>query len=147
MFVRNDSKSFRFCSSKCHKNFKFVLHLASFLFPVAGHGTDYPTECWWFPGWPSIGWSETLVNWNGLKHSERLLERRWLSFVSDTFNESYCERDWFRLCRQQDSTLNFEKRRNIPIPYDRDLVQATVKGMKRIAEISAKREKAFYKAR
>ena len=49
--------------------------------------------------------------------------------------------------KQQDSTLAFEKRRNVPIPYDRDLVQATMAGMKRISEIKAKREKAFYKAR
>lgn len=49
--------------------------------------------------------------------------------------------------RKQDSTLAFEKRRNVPIPYDRDLVQATMAGMKRISEIKAKREKAFYKAR
>ena len=47
----------------------------------------------------------------------------------------------------QDSTLTFEKRRNVPIVYDRDLVQATIAGMRRIGEIKAKREKAFYKAR
>ncbi|KAK4705413.1 large subunit ribosomal protein L24e, partial [Phenoliferia sp. Uapishka_3] len=46
-----------------------------------------------------------------------------------------------------DSTLTFEKRRNVPIVYDRDLVQATIAGMRRIGEIRAKREKAFYKAR
>lgn len=48
---------------------------------------------------------------------------------------------------EQDSTLNFEKRRNVPIVYDRDLVQATLVGMKRISEIRAKRERAFFKAR
>ncbi|KAI5480574.1 large subunit ribosomal protein L24e [Pseudohyphozyma bogoriensis] len=46
-----------------------------------------------------------------------------------------------------DSTLTFEKRRNVPVVYDRDLLQATLKGMRRIAEIKAKREKAFFKAR
>ncbi|KAM0787008.1 hypothetical protein ACM66B_006276 [Microbotryomycetes sp. NB124-2] len=46
-----------------------------------------------------------------------------------------------------DSTLNFEKRRHVPIKYDRDLVQATIAGMKRIQEIKSKRERAFYKAR
>ena len=47
----------------------------------------------------------------------------------------------------QDSTLTFEKRRNVPIKYDRDLVQATITGMKRIEQIRARREKAFFKAR
>lgn len=46
-----------------------------------------------------------------------------------------------------DSTLNFEKRRHVPIKYDRELVQATIQGMKRIQEIKSKREAAFYKAR
>lgn len=46
-----------------------------------------------------------------------------------------------------DSTLQFEKRRHVPVVYDRDLVQATVAGMKRIAEIKARRERAFFKAR
>lgn len=46
-----------------------------------------------------------------------------------------------------DSTLAFEKRRHVPVVYDRDLVQATVAGMKRIAEVKARRERAFFKAR
>lgn len=46
-----------------------------------------------------------------------------------------------------DSTLAFEKRRHVPVVYDRDLFQATVAGMKRIAEVKARRERAFYKAR
>jgi len=46
-----------------------------------------------------------------------------------------------------DSTLAFEKRRHVPVRYDRDLVNATVEGMKRIAEVKAKRERAFFKAR
>ena len=47
----------------------------------------------------------------------------------------------------QDSTIEFEKRRNIPIRYDRELVQTTIKAMKRVAEIKAKRERAFFKHR
>jgi len=47
----------------------------------------------------------------------------------------------------QDSTIEFEKRRNVPVRYDRELVQTTVKAMKRVAEIKAKREHAFFKHR
>lgn len=47
----------------------------------------------------------------------------------------------------QDSTIDFEKRRNVPVRYDRELVQTTVKAMKRIAEIKQKREHAFWKNR
>ena len=43
-----------------------------------------------------------------------------------------------------DSTFEFEKRRNVPVRYDRDLMQKTVQAMKRIEEIRRKREKAFY---
>lgn len=46
-----------------------------------------------------------------------------------------------------DSTLEFEKRRNIPVKYDRELYATTVKAVSRIQEIRAKREKAFYRAR
>ncbi|CAG7854256.1 SubName: Full=Related to RLP24-Ribosomal Like Protein 24, part of a pre-60S complex {ECO:0000313/EMBL:CCA67501.1} [Serendipita indica DSM 11827] len=46
-----------------------------------------------------------------------------------------------------DSTIEFEKRRNVPVRYDRELVQTTIKAMKRIAEIKQKRERAFWKHR
>lgn len=47
----------------------------------------------------------------------------------------------------QDSTIDFEKRRNVPVRYDRELVQTTIKAMKRIAEIKNRRERAFFKHR
>jgi len=47
----------------------------------------------------------------------------------------------------QDSTIDFEKRRNVPVRYDRELVQTTIKAMKRIAEIKSRREHAFWKNR
>ncbi|THG98978.1 hypothetical protein EW026_g3307 [Hermanssonia centrifuga] len=46
-----------------------------------------------------------------------------------------------------DSTIDFEKRRNVPVRYDRELIQTTVKAMKRIAEIKHKREHVFWKHR
>lgn len=47
----------------------------------------------------------------------------------------------------QDKTYDFEKKRNKIVKYDRELVQKTVRAMKRIAEIRAARERAFMKAR
>lgn len=47
----------------------------------------------------------------------------------------------------QDSTIDFEKRRNVPVRYDRNLVQTTIKVMKRVGEIKARRERAFFKSR
>lgn len=46
-----------------------------------------------------------------------------------------------------DSTLEFEKRRNIPIRYDRELMSKTLEAMSRVSEIKKKRELAFYNAR
>ena len=46
-----------------------------------------------------------------------------------------------------DSTLTFAQRRNVPVRYNRDLVQTTLKAMGRVSEIRARRERAFYKAR
>lgn len=43
-----------------------------------------------------------------------------------------------------DTTYEFEKRRNIPVRYDRDLVKTTVDTMKRVEEIRKKREHQFY---
>lgn len=47
----------------------------------------------------------------------------------------------------QDSTIDFEKRRNVPVRYDRDLIQTTIKAMKRVGEIKSRRERAFFKNR
>ena len=43
-----------------------------------------------------------------------------------------------------DSTFEFEKRRNIPVRYDREQMQVTVKAIQRVQEIKSKREKQFY---
>lgn len=46
-----------------------------------------------------------------------------------------------------DSTLEFEKRRNVPVRYNRELIQQTLRAMDRIAQIRLRREAAFYRAR
>jgi len=92
MFVRNDSKTFRFCSSKCHKNFKMKRN---------------PRKVRWTKAFRKAAGKEMTM----------------------------------------DSTLEFEKRRNIPVKYDRELVANTVSAVSRIQEIKTKREKAFYRAR
>jgi large subunit ribosomal protein L24e len=47
----------------------------------------------------------------------------------------------------KDSTIDFEKRRNVPVRYDRELVQTTINAMKRIGAIKQRREHAFWKQR
>lgn len=90
--MRNDSKVFRFCTSKCHKNFKMKRN---------------PRKVRWTKAFRKAAGKEMTV----------------------------------------DSTIDFEKRRNVPVRYDRELVQTTIKAMKRIAEIKQKRERAFWKNR
>jgi len=46
-----------------------------------------------------------------------------------------------------DTTFEFEKRRNRPVKYDRNVVGSSLRAMKRVAEIKSAREEAFYKAR
>ena len=46
-----------------------------------------------------------------------------------------------------DSTFEFEKRRNVPVRYDRDLMATTVKAIKRVQEIKARRERIFVRNR
>ncbi|EGG02110.1 uncharacterized protein MELLADRAFT_49900 [Melampsora larici-populina 98AG31] len=92
MFVRNDAKMFRFCRSKCHKNFKMKRN---------------PRKVRWTKAFRKAAGKEMTM----------------------------------------DSTLDFEKRRNVPIKYDRELVNSTVTAIDRIAEIKSRRERAFYAAR
>ncbi|CDO68277.1 hypothetical protein BN946_scf184799.g4 [Trametes cinnabarina] len=91
-FVRNDAKVFRFCSSKCNKNFKMKRN---------------PRKVRWTKAFRKAAGKEMTI----------------------------------------DSTIEFEKRRNVPVRYDRELIQTTVKAMKRIAEIKQRREHAFWKNR
>jgi large subunit ribosomal protein L24e len=47
----------------------------------------------------------------------------------------------------QDSTFEFEKRRNRPVKYNRELMSKTLQAMKRVAEIKSKREERFFERR
>ncbi|KAI8941230.1 ATPase-activating ribosome biosynthesis protein [Plenodomus lindquistii] len=91
-FVRNDAKAFRFCKSKCHKNFKMKRN---------------PRK---------LAWTKSFRRAHGKEMTV-------------------------------DSTLTFAQRRNIPVRYNRDLIQTTLKAMSRVSEIRARRERAFYKTR
>jgi len=46
-----------------------------------------------------------------------------------------------------DSTFEFEKKRNVPEKYNREVVQQTIKAMKKVEEIKEKRQKLFYDKR
>ena len=46
-----------------------------------------------------------------------------------------------------DATFEFEKRRNTPVRYDRELVGATIGAMRRVKAIQEAREKRFFNAR
>lgn len=46
-----------------------------------------------------------------------------------------------------DSTLAFSARRDVPVRYNRDLVEKTLEAMEKVEEIRLKRERAFYKNR
>ncbi|KAI8339897.1 ribosomal protein L24e-domain-containing protein [Chlamydoabsidia padenii] len=92
MFVRNDSKTFRFCRSKCNKNFKMKRN---------------PRKVRWTKAFRKASGKEMVI----------------------------------------DSTFEFEKRRNVPVRYDRNLMATTLKAMKRVQEIRSKRERVFFKNR
>lgn len=46
-----------------------------------------------------------------------------------------------------DATFDFERKRNIPTKYDRNLMAATLKAMKKVEDIKTLRKERFYKAR
>ncbi len=47
----------------------------------------------------------------------------------------------------QDTTFEFERRRNVLDKYDRENMQATIKAMQRISEIQQRRQDRFYQNR
>jgi large subunit ribosomal protein L24e len=92
VFVRNDAKVFRFCRSKCHKNFKMKRN---------------PRK---------VAWTKAFRAARGK------------DMVSDR-------------------TLEFAKKRNRPVKYDRELWQTTLRAIERIDEIKLRRQEDFYRAR
>ncbi|CAL8069321.1 unnamed protein product [Orchesella dallaii] len=87
-FVRNDSKIFRFCRSKCHSAFKKKKN---------------PRKVRWTKAFRKAAGKELAV----------------------------------------DPSFEFEKRRNVPVKYDRDLWQKTVSAIKKVEEIKQKRSAQF----
>ncbi|EGC34654.1 hypothetical protein DICPUDRAFT_79611 [Dictyostelium purpureum] len=92
MFVRNDCKQFRFCGSKCHKNFKLKRN---------------PRKTRWTKAFRKLNGKEMTV----------------------------------------DKTLEFEKKRNRPVKYDRELINHTIEAIAKVEKIKARREMTFYKNR
>ncbi|XP_027068894.1 probable ribosome biogenesis protein RLP24 isoform X1 [Coffea arabica] len=84
-FVRNDAKIFRFCRSKCHKNFKMKRN---------------PRK---------VKWTKAYRRLHGKDMT-------------------------------QDSTFEFERKRNKPERYDRNLAENTLKAIKKIDKVRVDRE-------
>ncbi|CAL5352655.1 hypothetical protein ACSBR2_033172 [Camellia fascicularis] len=84
-FVRNDAKIFRFCRSKCHKNFKMKRN---------------PRK---------VKWTKAYRRLHGKDMT-------------------------------QDSTFEFERKRNRPERYDRNLTENTLKAIKKIDKVRVERE-------
>ncbi|XP_034687510.1 probable ribosome biogenesis protein RLP24 [Vitis riparia] len=84
-FVRNDAKIFRFCRSKCHKNFK-------------------------------------------MKRNPRKV--KW----TKAYRRLHCKD------MTQDSTFEFERKRNRPERYDRNVAENTLKAIKKIDKVRVDRE-------
>lgn len=92
MFVRNDCKIFRFCTSKCRKNFGMKRN------PMR------------------LKWTKTFRKANGKELAV-------------------------------DTTMDFERRRHVPVKYNRELVANTLKAMKRVEEIKARRQRDLWEKR
>lgn len=92
MFVRNDAKVFRFCRSKCHKNFKMKRNPRN------------------------TAWTKAARQARG----KELIK---------------------------DATLDFEKKRNVPEKYNRELVGTVLRAMKKVDEVHDKRQKQFFENR
>jgi len=90
--VRNDAKQFRFCRSKCHRNFNKKRN---------------PRKVAWTKAYRRTRGKEMAI----------------------------------------DSTFEFEKRRNRPVRYDRNLMGKTIEAMQKVQAIKEVREQRFFENR
>lgn len=88
-FVRNDAKIFRFCRSKCHKNFKMKRN---------------PRKVKWTKAYRRV-------------HGKDMT---------------------------QDSTFEFERKRNRPERYDRNLTEEVLKAIPKISKIQSRRDESHH---
>ena len=92
IFVRNDSKQFRFCRSKCIRNF---------------NKKKNPRK---------VAWTKTYRKIRGKEMSN-------------------------------DTTFDFEQRRNRPIKYDRNVTGATIHAIQTISQIQSQRQQRYFETR
>jgi large subunit ribosomal protein L24e len=119
---------FGFCRSKCHKNFIKKRN---------------PRKTRWTKAFRKTAGKEMVVVRSVTALRPRPGGRTWCPAA---FSSSGPCRYCFPFS-PQDSTFDFEKRRNRPVKYDRELVGKTIKAMQKIKEVQKKREETFYKAR
>nr|KYP68642.1 hypothetical protein KK1_022279 [Cajanus cajan] len=100
-FVRNDAKIFRFCRSKCHKNFKMKRN---------------PRKVKWTKAYRRV-------------HGKDMTQHYYIYMLF------------------QDSTFEFERKRNRPERYDRNLAESVLKAIPKIDKIRVSREEAHHKNR
>lgn len=125
MFVRNDSKCFRFCRPKCHKAFVKKRN---------------PRKVKWTKAFRKAAGKEMKV----VRPALRAHTQDRTPLLSCTPSSPSMR---LLAARAQDSTFEFEKRRNTPVRYDRELMAATLRAMKRVEEIKKAREERFYRNR
>lgn len=128
MFVRNDSKIFKFCRPKCHRAFLKKRN---------------PRKTKWTKAFRKAAGKEMTV-------VRRLGGAHWWACLyphAHRFNHPLPASPPPQPTRAQDSTFEFEKRRHKPIKYDREIMTTTIRAMKRVAEIQKAREERFYDKR
>ena len=145
---------FRFCRSKCHRNFKAkrnprklksVHERAGRPGRSCASAVERASDCGGpLAGWAGLGRRIDCVSVHLLIHVICVLT--FLLFV--LFSR------WTKAFRKAhgkelvvDSTFEFERLRHRPIKYNRDLMGKTIQAMQRIAQIKARREQRFWQER
>ena len=118
-----ECQEFRFCRSKCHKNFKMKRN---------------PRKMKWTKAFRTAHGKELTVSHTAIATSPA------------SARQSIVLADVSCLCcvsHQSDSTFEFERRRHVPIRYDRELMSTTIRAIQRVSEIRQVRQERLHTAR